>query len=47
MVDENFIMMQGGSFVSELQPAVPHSDQDAVTFDSLCVLQTRLLSAYK
>ena len=41
MVDGNYIMMQGGgSFVSELRPAAPHSDQDAVTFHSLCVLQT-------
>ena len=37
MVDGNFTMMQGGSFVSELRPAAPHSDQDdAVTFDSFC-----------
>ena len=39
-VDGNFIMMQGGSFVSELRPATTHLDQDAVTFDSLCSLQT-------
>ena len=32
--------MQGGSFVSELRPAATLSDQDAVTFDSLCNLQT-------